>query len=216
MIEFLAASFREGGSFMWVILGIFAIVCAVVVERAIFLYVYCGGDARRLARAVVDKVSAGDGAGARAVAGKRRTPVHVLLSVLLSRHAAGDGLEEMQDAVEESAITELPRYGDRIPWLALFANISTLMGLLGTITGLQTSFGSLGSVEASQKAAMLSSGISEAMNCTAFGLIVAVSCMVFHTLFTNRNMVLTRRLDEAVVRVMNYVKRNPVDAGKKA
>ena len=56
---------------------------------------------------------------------------------------------------------------------------------------------------------MLSSGISEAMNCTAFGLIVAVTCMVFHTLFSNRNAMLARRLDEAVVRVMNYVKRNP-------
>jgi biopolymer transport protein ExbB len=69
------------------------------------------------------------------------------------------------------------------------------------------SFTSLASVDAAQKAAMLASGISQAMITTAAGLIIAVPCMVVYTIFSNRQSVLVKDLDESTVRLLNFMKK---------
>jgi biopolymer transport protein ExbB/TolQ len=102
----------------------------------------------------------------------------------------------------------MPRMITRLNYLSLFSNIATLLGLLGTISGLQASFSSLAAVEASKKATMLAAGIAEAMNCTAFGLIVAVPCMVMYTVLYNKQQQLTKALDESVVRIVNFMKKS--------
>jgi biopolymer transport protein ExbB len=80
--------------------------------------------------------------------------------------------EEVQAAMDEAALREMPKVSARTSYLALLANLAMLSGLLGTVTGLIKSFGSVAgeSVDPSQKARVLAQGISEAMNCTAFGL----------------------------------------------
>jgi biopolymer transport protein ExbB/TolQ len=75
-------------------------------------------------------------------------------------------------------------------------------------------FSSLAAVEAEKKAAMLASGIAQAMNSTAFGLIVAVPCMVMYTALYNKQQQITRDLDEAVVRLLDYLEKKLL-AGKK-
>jgi biopolymer transport protein ExbB/TolQ len=125
----------------------------------------------------------------------------------LERFEAGMGIEDIQEGVDEAAIDELPKMSKRLNYLALFANVATLLGLLGTISGLQVSFDSLAKVEAAKKSLMLSKGISQAMNTTAFGLIVAVPCMVLYTMLSNQRDRLVKELDEAVVRMMNYLKK---------
>jgi biopolymer transport protein ExbB/TolQ len=115
--------------------------------------------------------------------------------------------DAVQEGVEEAAIRELPKLSERLNYLALFANIATLLGLLGTIAGLQVSFSSLASVEAAKKATMLAKGISQAMNTTAFGLIVAVPCMIFYTMLNNKQQRLTKELDETVVKTVNLIKK---------
>jgi biopolymer transport protein ExbB/TolQ len=89
----------------------------------------------------------------------------------------------------------------------MFANIATLLGLLGTIVGLQTLFDSLAVVTAEKKAQMLASGIATAMNTTAFGLIVAVPCMIMYTTLFNKQALITKDLDEAVTKLLNYLKK---------
>lgn len=79
--------------------------------------------------------------------------------------------------------------------------------MIGTISGLQASFSSLAAVEASKKATMLAAGIAEAMNTTAFGLIVAVPCMVMYTVFYNKQAQLTKDIDQAMTRLMNFIKK---------
>jgi biopolymer transport protein ExbB/TolQ len=68
-------------------------------------------------------------------------------------------------------------------------------------------FGSLAAVEAEKKAAMLASGIAQAMNSTAFGLIVAVPCMVMYTILYNKQQQITKDLDEAIVRLLDYLEK---------
>jgi len=76
--------------------------------------------------------------------------------------------------MEEAGIRELPLLEKRTGYLAMLGNLATLAGLLGTITGLIKSFAGVAGVDPSQKATLLSKGISEAMNCTAFGLFTGI------------------------------------------
>lgn len=206
MIMSLAAWFNGGGPFMWAILAVLAFAVAVVVERLIFYYITCRDRGTQLVADIARNLNNNDMDKAKlSVAGN--APVTVLLRTALERFSAGMNISEIQEGVEEAAIKELPRLSDRLNYLVLFANIATLLGLLGTIMGLQLAFSSLGSIEASQKATKLAQGISELMVCTAFGLMVAVPSMIAYTFLHNVQTRLTRDLDESVVKLMNYFKK---------
>jgi biopolymer transport protein ExbB/TolQ len=163
---------------------------------------------------VAKALNANDVAAAKKAVSKRRAPMNVLMQTAVERFGAGMSFEDIQKGVDQSAIREMPRMTQRLNYLSLFANIGTLLGLLGTIVGLQAMFSSLAAVEAEKKAAMLASGIAQAMNATAFGLIVAVPCMVAYTALYNKQQQITRDLDEAVVRLLDYLEKKLL-AGKK-
>jgi biopolymer transport protein ExbB/TolQ len=207
MVDLIARWFNAGGSFMWVILAVLSVAVAVMIERLLFYFVFCRGKAAAVSARIAAAIERNDLTEARRIAGQRTTPLFALLSTAVARFEHGASAEEIQESVEEAAIIELPRMSERLNYLALFANIATLLGLLGTIFGLQVSFSSLATVEAAQKATMLAKGISQAMNTTAFGLIVAVPCMVMYTMLSNRQQRLLKELDDAVVRLMNFMKK---------
>lgn len=206
MIQTFAAWFADGGKFMWVILAVLAVSVAVVIERLVFYYGICGTNGRKtvadIARALNENKV--EDAKRLVVSG---APLTSLLRVAVDRYSDGMSIEEIQEGVEEASIQQVPRFSKRLNYLSLFANIATLLGLLGTISGLQLSFSSLVSVEASKKAAMLAKGISEFMTCTAFGLVVAVFCMIFYTILSNKQSQLVKDLDESVVKCINYLKK---------
>jgi biopolymer transport protein ExbB len=96
-----------------------------------------------------------------------------------------DGTEaEIQSAMDEVALQELPRIEKRTGYLAMLSNVAVLAGLLGTITGLIKSFAAVSYADAAEKAVLLAKGISEAMNCTAFGLGTAIPTLVLFSLLS--------------------------------
>lgn len=206
MIQSIAVWFNDGGKFMWVILAVLAIAVAVVLERAFYYYVICRKNGRKMVSDVAKALNEDKVDIARGIVASK-APLPSLLRVAVDRYSSGMTIDEIQEGVEEASILQVPKLSKRLNYLALFANISTLVGLLGTISGLQLSFSSLVSVEASKKAAMLAKGISEFMTCTAFGLIVAIFCMVFFTFLTNKQNQLVKELDESVVKCINYLKK---------
>lgn len=214
MIHSLAAAFNAGGPFMWVILVVFAVACTVVIDRLVFYFVICKANGVRLAAEVAQALNADDLAKAKKTVSKRRAPMNMLMQTAIERFASGMTFEEIQKGVDQAAIREMPRMTQRLNYLSLFANIGTLLGLLGTIIGLQEMFGSLAAVEAEKKAAMLASGIAQAMNATAFGLIVAVPCMVMYTMLYNKQQQITKDLDESIVRLLDYLEKK-LSPGKK-
>jgi biopolymer transport protein ExbB/TolQ len=207
LVKSTAVWFNTGGIFMWVILIVFAFACAAALDRLIFFLFVCRSNGVRMTAEIARALNADKVDEAKKIVSKRNSPVDILLRTAVELFAAGMKHDEIREGVEETAIRELPRLSSRLNYLSLFANIATLLGLLGTITGLQTAFGSLSSVEAAKKAAMLAAGISEAMNTTAFGLIVAVPCMVLYTALSNIRDRKLKDIDESVVRVLNYLKR---------
>jgi biopolymer transport protein ExbB/TolQ len=206
-IDALAGAFNAGGPFMWVLLVVFAVACAVVGERVIFYFIICRRDGIRLLSNITGALDAGDTEKAKKIVAVRQAPMNMLMRVAVEQFIAGKSFAEIQKGVDQMAIREMPRMTQRLNYLSLFANIGTLLGLLGTIVGLQEMFGSLAAVEASKKAAMLASGIAQAMNATAFGLIVAVPCMVLYTLLYNTQQQITKNLDESIVRLLDYMEK---------
>lgn len=206
MIQSLSQQFIAGGPFMWVILAVLAFACAVVLERYIYYYFYCRTNGIAVVDRLLDAINTNDMNQASKIVNSRKTPFHKLLKVAFERYKKGAVVERIMEGVEKESIRELPRIFSRISYLSLSANIATLLGLLGTITGLQTSFGSLSSVDAAQKASLLASGISEAMNTTAFGLIVAVPCMIMYTILSNRQQALIKNIDNGIATFLDAIK----------
>jgi len=206
MFQSLATQFNQGGPFMWAILGVFTFAVAVIIERALYYFVFCSVNTSRILTTVIRSVKDNNVGQSLTLLKKRKNPFNVLLATALERYHAGAPLQQIEEGIQEVSIKEIPKLTNRLNYLSLVANIATLIGLLGTIAGLQQSFGSLASSEAAEKAAMLSAGIAQAMITTAFGLIVAVPCMILYTLFNNKQQSIIQDIDDAVVRTVNVMK----------
>jgi biopolymer transport protein ExbB len=111
--------------------------------------------------------------------------------------------QEIERAMEEKIIGEIPKVKARINLLTLFANIATLLGLLGTIMGLITAFQSVGNADETMKQEILARGISMAMLTTAGGLIVAIPCLGGYYLLNNRGEYLIDKIEEKALGLAN-------------
>lgn len=115
------------------------------------------------------------------------------------------GSLEISTAIDEELMRATPLLEKRIASLWSFANIATLIGLLGTIYGLIRAFSALAAVSPEQKAAFLARGISEAMNNTAVGLAIAIICMIGHLILSGRSKRMISDLDVSAVTFENFL-----------
>ncbi|MBK7858624.1 MAG: MotA/TolQ/ExbB proton channel family protein [Archangiaceae bacterium] len=182
-VEGIVGFFKEGGPFMFVNIFWLACAIAVIIERIVTLMFRYNLNAPPFMEQITKLVLTGNPDRAVKLCGAApNAPLAKVIRSGLTR--ANRGELEVAKAVEESVLENTPHISARIPWLWSLANIATLMGLIGTIVGLIGTFKSLGNVPADQKQALLSKGISEAMNNTAFGLGIAVTCIIFHLFLT--------------------------------
>ena len=177
------AFFKEGGPAMYVNIFTLAFAVAIIVERIVSLMFRFNLNAPPFMEQITKLVLTGNIDRAVKLCGAAPgAPLARVIRAGLTR--ANRGELEVAKALEESVLEQTPPVSARIQWLWSLANIATLVGLIGTIIGLIGTFKSLGNVPADQKQALLSKGISEAMNNTAFGLTIAVSCIVAHLFLT--------------------------------
>lgn len=139
-------------------------------------------------------------------AGQKSTPLTNIVKAGLINVPKGES--EVQAAMDEASLREMPRIEKRTGYLAMIGNVATLIGLLGTIGGLIQCFAGVAGVDASEKARVLSDGIAEAMNCTAFGLIVAIPALVAFSLLQGRTQHMIDDINETAVGVLNLIVAN--------
>jgi biopolymer transport protein ExbB len=134
---------------------------------------------------------------------KGKPVAHIVREALLRAHEPEIMIEDgLELAVTESTLM----VQKRTPFLATIANVSTLLGLLGTIVGLIHSFEAVGNVSAQQRAASLAAGISTAMNSTMLGLAVAIPCMLAYSYLMNHTNRLLMELDQAAVKILDMIR----------
>ena len=123
--------------------------------------------------------------------------------------------DDLETAMEEGLMEIIPRLEKRTPYVATFANLATLLGLLGTIMGLIRAFTAVSNADPSLKADLLSSSISVAMNTTAFGLMVAIPLLLVYTVLQAKTTEIVDSLEMASVKFVNAISSQPA-AGKSA
>lgn len=199
-----AAGFiQSGGWFMLIILAVWGIGIAISFERFRELSKGFDVDGASFMNEIQRYVLSNDIQGAIRVCSGTTAALPKVLKNGLKR--ANQGTEQIQNALDATALEVVPKVERRLGYLQLIANILTLFGLLGTIQGLMTSFGALDSIDASQKAEFLSKGISTAMNTTFLGLLTAISIMVIHAFLTSKADKIINEIDEFSVKLLDLL-----------
>ena len=196
--------FKNGGVFMIPIVVILALGAAIALERWVFLTITTAKN-KALWNAVTPYLKAGNFAGAMQVTQKSGAAIAQIMTYGLNRVRSARRREDIEQAMEESLMEVLPRLEKRTHYLATFANLATLLGLLGTVIGLIHAFGAVATVNPAEKANLLSASISVAMNCTAFGLMTAVPILFLHALLQTKTTELIDSLEMASVKFLNAI-----------
>jgi biopolymer transport protein ExbB/TolQ len=206
LVDGLVGFFKEGGPFMFINIFWLGSAIAVAVERTITLMFRFNLNAGPFMEQITKLVMAGNVDRAVKLCGAApNSPLAKVVRAGLTR--ANRGEIEVAKALEESILENVPHIGARIQWLWSIANIATLTGLVGTVFGLIGTFKSLGNVPADQKQALLSKGISEAMNNTFFGLSIAVICIIAHLFLTAYSKRMTETVELQAMKLENLLGR---------
>jgi biopolymer transport protein ExbB len=202
MYELIVRFFQTGGPFMYPIATVLVVGLAIALERWLVL-----SSARYSNRRAFDKVMERlrnkEYAAVISAGGKSNVPLERIVAAGIARFTGSRRRDDIESAMEEGVMEALPRFEKRTPYLATLANVATLLGLLGTIIGLIAAFTAVAEAAPTEKASMLSSSISVAMNTTAFGLISAIPLLLLHAVLQTRTMEIVDSFEMASVKVLN-------------
>lgn len=194
--------FQSGGAFMYPILIVMIVGLAIAAERALYLR-RANAENRALWSNLLPLLNQGKHQSAEQLASESETAIGRVLGFGLARARGNATRSEIEMAMEESIMEVTPLLERRTHYLATFANIATLLGLLGTIIGLIQGFNAVANVNPAEKANLLSASISVAMNTTAFGLIVAIPLLLAHAWLQSKANDLIDSVEMAAIKFLN-------------
>ena len=196
--------FQTGGAFMYPILIVFAFGVAIAIERWLKL-----NAARKANKEMWDKLhpvlAEGDFDAAREMTENNDSTISHLLNAGLELQGAVRRRDDIEIAMEETMMEIIPQLEKRTPYIALFSNISTLLGLLGTIMGLIEAFTAVANANPAEKADLLSASISVAMNTTAFGLMAGIPLLITYVVLTSKTGEIVDSLEMASVKTLSII-----------
>jgi biopolymer transport protein ExbB len=217
VFETIVKFIQDGGVWMYPILIVFTFGAAISVERWIKLTSVRGAN-RKVWERLQPVLEEGDFDKARELIGDDNSTIGRLLNMGLARQGSVRRRDDIEIAMEESMMEIIPQLEKRTAYVALFANIATLLGLLGTVMGLIEAFTAVANANPADKADMLSGSISVAMNTTALGLIAGIPLLIIHAMLTAKTGEIIDSLEMASVKTLNiiseYAKRQTALAAK--
>jgi biopolymer transport protein ExbB len=196
--------FQKGGLFMYPILLVFIAGMAIAVERWFELNRIRGAN-RKMWDMLHPLLAKGEFDKAQSIIEKDKSTITQMLAMGLARMGVVRRRDDIEIAMEESMMEIIPQLEKRTPYVALLANIATLLGLLGTIMGLIEAFTAVSNANPAEKADLLSASISVAMNTTAFGLMSAIPLLLFHAKLTSTTGQIVDSLEMASVKTLNTI-----------
>jgi biopolymer transport protein ExbB len=202
MLQTISTAFHRGGWGMWLILIVSIVTIAVIVERSVYLF-KASVDKDKLLALLKSQVMSGNVQGAIKVCSGNPTPMTRIVQAGLMKFNKSD--DEVQAAMDEASLRELPKINARTPYLAMLSNFAVMSGLIGTITGMIKSFNSVAADEGGNKATELAKGISEALNCTAFGIGTSLIGLLAYSLLQGKTTKVVDDINEVSVQVVNLV-----------
>lgn len=203
----IAEAFRHGGFWMWPILTFQLVSIAIIIDRVLALFRDRKPNQAEFVNQFESDIKRGeiDQVISRAEAQSKDNSLAkvVVAGARVAKNFGGK--DEIQGKMDEVLLHENSKLDKRVGYLAMLGNVATLTGLLGTIAGMIKSFAAVSMASAGEKATILSAGISEAMNCTAFGLIVAIPALVAYAVLQNRANAISEDLNQSALKVFNWL-----------
>jgi biopolymer transport protein ExbB len=201
----LIEAFKQNPTFMVLNLCTSAIVLTIVIERFAFQLTKYRVNSKEFFAQVKKLVAAGNIDRAIKLCEASDYPILQLVKAGLTH--ANKGADEIDAALSEKLSELKPQAEKRVGALWSLANIATLIGLLGTVSGLILTFSSIAAAGLTQsdKQRMLSNGIAEAMYNTALGLGIAVFCMITHIILHTRAKTIQHDLETTLERTFNML-----------
>jgi biopolymer transport protein ExbB/TolQ len=198
---------QHGGIGTYLIIASGIVLCILGAERLLSLFVGLSFDTEKALQKIREQVLAKKYTDAIHICNsKQKAPdLVVVKSALL---AAENGREAMKSALGASLLEITHVCEARMQYLALIANVATLLGLFGTITGLIKTFNAIANADAAQKAQLLGIGISEAMYSTAAGLIVGIAAMVVHTICVSKSDSIVGKAQDVGYKVITWIEQS--------
>lgn len=203
----IAKFFQDGGLFIYPIAFVLAIGVAITVERWRFL----NSEKNRNLKAFDDflpLLRTDDHEKMTLFTRDNEAPVSRMIGCGLDMMKVTKQRADVEQAMSEGMMEAVPRLEQRTGYLAVLANVATLLGLLGTIIGLIAAFTAVANADPAEKSKLLSLSISVAMNTTAFGLIAAIPLLVSHALLTNKTNAIIGSIEMAGVKFLNVMTLN--------
>ena len=199
--------FQDGGLFIFPI-GIVLVIGAVICfER----WAYLTREKRRNAKAFDDflpLLRTTDIEKMQHFTRESTAPVTRIIGCGIDMMKVSKQRGDIENSMSEGMLEAVPQLEQRTGYLAVLANVATLLGLLGTIIGLIGAFTAVASADPAEKSRILSESISVAMNTTAFGLIAAIPLLIMHAVLKNKTQAITTSIEMAAVKFLNIMTVN--------
>jgi biopolymer transport protein ExbB/TolQ len=198
--------FQDCGLFIYPSILIMALGVAIAIERFMFL-TRARNENRKVWAEVLPVLQKGQFKDAQGMTSRSDAAVGKIVNYGLTRMQSPGRREDFDAAMEEGMMEIVPRLEKRTHYIATFANVITLVGLLGTIIGLIKGFTAVAQVNPAEKAELLSASISIAMNNTAFALMVAIPFLLIHSFLQAKTSEIVDGLEAAKISFLNLVQR---------
>ncbi|MCZ6712300.1 MAG: MotA/TolQ/ExbB proton channel family protein [Gammaproteobacteria bacterium] len=196
--------FQDGGPFMYPIAIVLGVGVAIALERYFYLSSQTRVNRRDFER-ILPLLKQRRARELGELTRKSKSAMSRIVADGMNRQTSTRRRSDIEYAMEEGLLEVLPNIERRTPYLATFANIATLLGLLGTIIGLIAAFTAVANADPAEKATLLSQSISLAMNTTAFGLMAAIPLLLIHSMLQSKTSAIVESLEIAVVKFLNLM-----------
>lgn len=206
LFDFIIRFFVEGGPFMYVTLLVFILGIAISLERFIYLNLVQSRN-QSMWKILFPLMTQGKFKTALEEAKQSQSAIARILVYGLSRSTFATRHEEIEMAMEEGLMETIPTLERRTHYVATFANIATLLGLLGTVMGMIDAFTAVANADPAKKGELLSASISVAMNNTALGLIAAIPLLISFSYLQSKTTQLIDSMEMASVKFLNVFRQ---------
>jgi biopolymer transport protein ExbB/TolQ len=202
-MDTLSDVIQKGGPFFIANIFFLAIIIAVIVERTIYYLGRGHINAKAFFEQIKRLLAANNIDRAKKLCDATSAPVARVAKAGLSRIHRGEAA--VAQAIEETMVDVTPEVKVRIGSLWSLANIVTLIGLLGTVTGLISTFSAIGNAPAAERQSRLAEGIAEALYNTTAGLSLASLCMIAHLMLNAASKKVVADLESFALRLENML-----------
>lgn len=203
-MAFFIKLFQDGGYLMFVNLGVLVFALALICERLYKLMFVYRMDSKGFLAEIEKSIQAGNLEKAKRLCLSQPKPAlpKVIQAALFHVRL---GPAAVTAAAEEAMLEVVPMVTKRTGMLWAIANVATLVGLVGTVFGLIQAFAAVAVANPDEKGRLLTQGIAHAMNNTAFGLSIALVCIIFHMVLSNLTKGLVEGLELGSIKIANLL-----------